>query len=111
MTKKDFELIASAVNELFLGHTNWHRSLEQVANKLAEKLAEKNPRFNKEKFLLACGVESEKMPECPLQLIASVDAFNAGFGKTKRRAFFCKEAREWVIQEKQEDKKWLCLHN
>lgn len=71
MTKKDFELIANAINELFLGHKNWSRSLEQVANKLAEKLAETNPRFNREKFLIACGVEIEKCFACGRNLNGS----------------------------------------
>jgi len=57
MTKKDYELVASVIYSLYLGHDNWMRSGEQVASRFADKLAERNPKFNRSKFLEACGLE------------------------------------------------------
>ena len=57
MTKKDYELIARVVRELFMEHADWQRSGSQVANKLASELAQQNPRFDRTQFLTACGVE------------------------------------------------------
>lgn len=57
MTKKDYELIASVIYSLYLGHTDWTRSCEQVTSRFADKLAENNPKFNRSKFLQACGIE------------------------------------------------------
>lgn len=59
MSKQHFELIADTINDLFMGHENWQRNLNQVAQKFAEALAETNPNFNQERFLKACGLESE----------------------------------------------------
>ena len=57
MTKKDYELIASALNNTYLGHKEWVRTLEQIAGTLADTLAEHNPKFNRNKFLTACGIQ------------------------------------------------------
>lgn len=57
MTKKDYELIASVIYSLYLGHENWNRNAEQVASRFADMLSEKNPKFNRSKFLQACGIE------------------------------------------------------
>ena len=46
----------------------------------------------------------------PLGLEVEVDGYNAGYGKIKRRVHFCHRANEWVIQDKQDDGTWLCLH-
>ena len=48
-------------------------------------------------------------------LQASVDGYNAGFGKTKRRVSFCKDSGKHVIQEyghynSNTKKQWFCLH-
>lgn len=56
MTKKDYELIANVIYSLYLGHENWNRNGQQVASKFADKLAEHNPKFNRSKFLEACGI-------------------------------------------------------
>lgn len=56
MTKKDFELIARDIkNGEYIG--NAFESRNQIAKRLASSLAKTNPRFNREKFLTACGVE------------------------------------------------------
>lgn len=57
MSKKDYELIASVIYSLYLGHEDWRRSGEQVASRFADMLSEKNPKFNRSKFLQACGIE------------------------------------------------------
>lgn len=56
MTKKDYIIIAKAINEMYLGHKDWVRNLEQVGNKFAETLKADNPRFDTERFLTACGI-------------------------------------------------------
>lgn len=55
MTKKDYILIASVLKD-------FHKSEQMgwgfdIDNAFADILASKNPRFDKEKFLKACGVE------------------------------------------------------
>lgn len=51
MTRRDFELIAGAVlSATRCGHT------EHVARELADRLASTNPRFDRQRFLEACGV-------------------------------------------------------
>jgi hypothetical protein len=53
MTRKDFELIAEVIA------TSWHGSEEttaDLANRMADALEGTNPRFNREMFLTACGV-------------------------------------------------------
>ena len=70
MTKKDFELIASVIRfELvdflkenpFLATEERISFLNTLVTDFSETLASKNPRFNKDKFLLACGVEVLKV--------------------------------------------------
>ena len=56
MTRQHFQLIADAIDEMFMGNTHWNRNLEQVAHKFADKLAETNPNFNRDRFLTAAGV-------------------------------------------------------
>lgn len=65
MTKKDYELIASVLKQaiLFCDDTSNQDDdillLETLSKRFADTLASKNPRFNREKFLKACGVEVE----------------------------------------------------
>lgn len=60
MTKKDYELIASAlkINIWDNDYLENYEDAKILFSKIADKLASKNPRFNKEKFLQACGVET-----------------------------------------------------
>ena len=53
MTKKDFELIASALRRLGAGHA-W----KDTCLAMADALANTNPRFDRARFLAACGVQS-----------------------------------------------------
>lgn len=66
MTKKDFQLIADAlarqepVHNQLNPFTNWlnkHLQWEKDCEALADALATTNPRFDRERFLTACGVE------------------------------------------------------
>ena len=58
MTKKDYELIAEAVNEVIMSEAN--EIQDQTSTQMyfiepfAERLARENPRFNREKFVKAC---------------------------------------------------------
>ena len=59
MTKKDYILLADA----FKGYFPLHRyegglAKTALARRVADALEKDNPRFNREKFLAACGVES-----------------------------------------------------
>lgn len=59
MTKKDYELIASAFvygNTIPVGENQ----LYWVTDFLATKLEKQTPRFNRNKFLQACGIETER---------------------------------------------------
>ena len=55
MTKKDFELIAAAVKEITAD--NYKQTREDKAGLFADALALTNPRFDRAKFLTACGVK------------------------------------------------------
>lgn len=60
MTKKDYELIASVMLELgeMLHPLKLYLLHEKICNILSEKLSSQNTRFDKEKFLKACGCVS-----------------------------------------------------
>lgn len=60
MTRKDYQLIAHHISRASRG---WETGVtpDQVtrylATELAYALAQENPRFNRERFLTACGVK------------------------------------------------------
>lgn len=63
MTRKDYELIAKSINHhlAIMGMSGKATSEEflavgSVAQKIAQGLAEDNPRFDRQKFLKACGI-------------------------------------------------------
>jgi hypothetical protein len=65
MTKKDYILIAAvlakrgchiAQDPAF--REGWHAALSAYAHALADALASENPRFDRARFLAACGVQS-----------------------------------------------------
>lgn len=67
MTRKDFELIAEvlkdnlqhAINGGNVKYEAYTRTVtEDVANLFAIRLREQNPRFKKERFLRACGIDN-----------------------------------------------------
>lgn len=61
MTKKDYELIAEAIN----GTSYSDDGLDGLAYLLAAKFESDNPRFNRNKFLQACGIETEPVIGTP----------------------------------------------
>jgi len=56
MTKKDYELIASVLRER-LGDSYDNAYARLLVKKMADALAKQNPKFNRHKFLQACGIE------------------------------------------------------
>lgn len=52
MTRKDYELIARTLK----AYGNGGESVEDIAKLLAHNLSLENPRFDRERFLEACGV-------------------------------------------------------
>ena len=59
MTKKDYELIAGVMARLSADFNNGGEdtvSLSLVAQELADVLSTTNPRFDRARFLSACGV-------------------------------------------------------
>lgn len=60
MTKKDFELIAEVFAHHRKSYGNRTDSVTlELINDLAEALEQANPRFNRTRFLEACGIEHE----------------------------------------------------
>lgn len=64
MTRKDYVLIAAALNNVRLRLVDsdytlaFNAGIEATANELCSTLALDNPRFDTERFLKACGVAS-----------------------------------------------------
>jgi hypothetical protein len=56
MTRKDYELIASILRDS-LDNIVDDMAHEALSDVFAEELENTNPRFNRERFLRACGVE------------------------------------------------------
>ena len=53
MTRRDFAAIAKIIDGLMLTHVE----KEPIAQQFADLCAESNPRFDRERFLIACGVK------------------------------------------------------
>jgi hypothetical protein len=62
MTRKDYELIAEVIKTARKVETGEAVlvSVEHLANTLATELEIENPRFNRARFLSACGVKVAK---------------------------------------------------
>jgi len=58
MTKKDYEKFANLIKGRTIQRTDWLTELLMLANDMVKIFQEDNPRFNREKFLTACGVIS-----------------------------------------------------
>jgi hypothetical protein len=59
MTRKDYVLIAAAVSAAAIPSQPMAEfAREAVAVRLADALGRDNPRFDRERFLKACGVQS-----------------------------------------------------
>ena len=55
MTKKDYILIASAFFDGYGSHTMGNDMHAELIRIMAEKLQKENPRFDKKRFIEACG--------------------------------------------------------
>ena len=58
MSRKDFELIARTIHAMPSHAPSLRTARESCARAFADALASTNPRFNRERFLRACGVEA-----------------------------------------------------
>ena len=60
MTRKDYELIAGAVRDALHSARPWSEDKEDgirlAVRSIADALAADNPRFDRSRFLAACGV-------------------------------------------------------
>jgi len=59
MTRKDYELIAETFRDMLAVAVLWDdeaKGIGAIARVLATRLEEDNPRFDRDKFLNACGV-------------------------------------------------------
>lgn len=60
MTKKDYELIADSLKNslyLFKGHNIRTETIEATIHQLAKDLETTNIKFDRTRFLQACGIE------------------------------------------------------
>ncbi len=63
MTRKDFEAVAQEIRHVRIGFKSNYANdrsrmvLDALADNLANVFSEDNPRFDRAKFLLACGVK------------------------------------------------------
>lgn len=55
MKAKDYELIASHLK--YAANEGWIDHIELVAEDMADSFEQANPKFDRQKFLTACGVE------------------------------------------------------
>ncbi len=60
MTRKDYELIAAAVRRVIICTRAEADIIDEAAYELACALGADNPRFDRERFLFACGTRTEK---------------------------------------------------
>lgn len=60
MTRKDYELIALALRDAREGCVSDAQRIanSMAAQSIAQRLADENGRFDRERFLRACGVQS-----------------------------------------------------
>ena len=61
MTRKDFAIIARVLNKYSSNGVTIER--DEIAYKLAEDMALAYPRFDRRKFLVACGVYDKAIDE------------------------------------------------
>ncbi len=53
LTRQTFELIAEVIDSLYMGHDDWNRKLDQVTEAFADRLAETNDLFDRDRFISA----------------------------------------------------------
>ena len=64
LTKKDFKAVAEIIKVANIGHLNSHGrptackfAIDGITRKLADYFATQNLRFDRERFMKACGLE------------------------------------------------------
>ena len=66
MTKKDFEKIAGAIKDardaVCVSHPMQARIFDSLSRTIADVCATTNPRFQRMRFLTACGVDTANQP-------------------------------------------------
>ena len=65
MTKKDYVRIAAALNgarvtdsEIISAKALYNNGVDNAAHRIADALADDNPKFDRARFMAACGVQS-----------------------------------------------------
>jgi len=56
LTKKDFKAVAIIIERSFSGDTSTEYELPVLVEHLADYFATQNPRFDRERFMKACGL-------------------------------------------------------
>lgn len=72
MTRKDYELIAGALRSGFMAQppspmgseVNIYDNYRIIVGSMANALERTNPRFNRDKFMAACGVQNCTQEVC-----------------------------------------------
>jgi len=76
MSKKDYILIANVIkgeSSTWAKQSVGGRAVASVAFFFAEKLAKENPRFDRDRFLTACGIEDDDEQENKTKCFACGD--------------------------------------
>ena len=61
MTKKDYELTARGIFRLYsVSSVDMRHAIKQVVGHLVSEYKNDNPKFNKDKFIKACGIKEEQ---------------------------------------------------
>lgn len=58
MSKKHYEAIARILSAEDIENYDRWKAVESITHKIADYFATDNPRFNKQRFLDACGIEN-----------------------------------------------------
>jgi hypothetical protein len=56
MTKRDYEMLAEVIRSQFAYKSTDAYTIGMLAGDLACELADRNPRFDRARFMVACGV-------------------------------------------------------
>lgn len=64
MTKKDYELIARCIKGTLNSYPEANKPMEMLTAYLSSEFEVDNPKFDRNKFLIACGIETYKCPVC-----------------------------------------------
>ena len=76
MTRRDYVLLANVINARLSARPDQEKAeaYRLIANDLADALATDNPRFDRARFLTACGVHRDSVRAVIAQLAEEVTA-------------------------------------